>query len=330
MTERNFPEGTQKNYHEINRYADEGFHVNVYRSDIHSMQPPGRWLHDFHWHEELQFTLVQSGTLTMHAGSMTFQAKAGDILYINSGIIHAVTEMSEDGRYASLNFPYRLLSFIPGSRMDQDYVLPYTAGGRYSAFLIRPSADWELRIRGLLTDIVGYFEEHRVSGNEYTISAKIVCMWDLLIRNYQVENYSVPLNLLRQQRLQKILSFVYEHYMEDITAADLAKAASISVGECSRTFQTFLQTTPHQYLKNYRIQASVEMLRSDRSISEIARLVGYNQVSNYISTFKSIIGCTPAKYRKQLAADRDAGGTDRDESGTDGDAGSGQQIIWLS
>jgi AraC-like DNA-binding protein/mannose-6-phosphate isomerase-like protein (cupin superfamily) len=306
MSENNFPEGTQKDYHEVNRYTDDIFHVNVYRSDIHSMQPAGRWLHDFHWHEELQFTLVKSGTLTMHAGTMAFYAKEGDILYINSGIIHAVTEMSENGRYDSLNFPYRLLSFIPGSRMDRDYVLPYTAGGRYSAFLIHPAVDWEFRMRTLLTEIVGYFEEHSVSGNEYTISTKIVSMWDLLIRNYQVENSSVSLNLLRQQRLQKILSFVYEHYMEDITAADMAKAASISVGECSRTFQTFLRTSPHQYLKNYRIQASVEMLWSDRSISEIARMVGYNQVSNYISTFKSIIGCTPAKYRKQLAEEGDA------------------------
>ncbi|MFQ8843327.1 MAG: hypothetical protein ACLR8P_23160 [Clostridium fessum] len=44
--------------------------------------------------------------------------------------------MSEDGSYASLNFPYRLLAFFPGSRMDQDYVLPYTAGGKFSAFSI--------------------------------------------------------------------------------------------------------------------------------------------------------------------------------------------------
>ena len=37
----------------------------------------------------------------------------------------------------------------------------------------------------------------------------------------------------------------------------------------------------------------------DLPISQIAGLVGYNQVSNYIATFKRIIGCTPAQYRKQ-------------------------------
>ena len=55
---------------EINHYQDQDFPVNVYYSDIHSMQPPGRWLRDFHWHDELQFTLVLSGALTMQADNL--------------------------------------------------------------------------------------------------------------------------------------------------------------------------------------------------------------------------------------------------------------------
>ena len=110
---------------EINHYQDQDFPVNVYYSDIHSMQPPGRWLRDFHWHDELQFTLVLSGTLTMQVDNLSLPGQAGDLIFVNTSLIHAVTQMSEDGSYASLNFPYRLLAFFPGSRMDQDYVLPY-------------------------------------------------------------------------------------------------------------------------------------------------------------------------------------------------------------
>ena len=99
-------------------------------------KPPGRWLRDFHWHDELQFTLVLSGTLTMQADNLARPGQAGDLIFVNTSLIHAVTQMSEDGSYASLNFPYRLLAFFPGSRMDQDYVLPYTAGGKFSAFSI--------------------------------------------------------------------------------------------------------------------------------------------------------------------------------------------------
>lgn len=102
---------------EINHYQDQDFPVNVYYSDIHSMQPPGRWLRDFHWHDELQFTLVLSGTLTMQVDNLSLPGQAGDLIFVNTSLIHAVTQMSEDGSYASLNFPYRLLAFFPGSRM---------------------------------------------------------------------------------------------------------------------------------------------------------------------------------------------------------------------
>ena len=114
----------RKEFKELNRYQDSDFPVNVYYADIHSMQPPGRWLHDLHWHEELQFTLVVNGSLTMQADNSTIHAQKGDVVFVNSTVIHAVTELSEDGEYASLNFPFRLLSFFPGSRMDKDLILP--------------------------------------------------------------------------------------------------------------------------------------------------------------------------------------------------------------
>lgn len=285
--------------HEINQYQDLDFPVNVYYSDIHSMQPSGRWLHDFHWHDELQFTLVLSGTLTMQADNLSIQAKAGDLIFINTALIHAVTQMSEDGSYASLNFPCRILSFFPGSRMDKDSVLPYTVGGRLSAFSISPNEPWQMRMAQLLKEITDFFLSGQVQGNEYCICIKIVSLWHELISNFIPEAASVSVNLLRQQRLQRILSYIYEHYHEELQLSDLASAASISVGECCRIFQTILHTTPYGYLTNYRIQASVPLLSRDLSISQIAGFVGYNQVSNYIATFKKLIGCTPAQYRKK-------------------------------
>ena len=124
-------------------------------------------------------------------------------------------------------------------------------------------------------------------------------MWNLLISNFHSSGNSTSINLLRQQRLQSILLFIYAHYADDLQLSDLAASANISVGECCRIFQNILHTTPYGYLTNYRIQTSVSLLHRDLPISQIAGLVGYNQVSNYIATFKRIIGCTPAQYRKQ-------------------------------
>ncbi len=288
------------NYREINQYSDANFPVNVYYADVHSMQPPGRWLRDYHWHEELQFTLVFEGSLIMHADHAVIHAKKGDVVFINSAVIHAVMEMSEDAVYASLNFPFRLLSFFPGSRMDKDYVLPYMTGEQFPSYLIEAQKEWGHMISSALREITDIYSNHQVQGQEYSICVSIVAIWNLLIQNWRPSDAELSTNVVRKQRLQKMLTYIYEHYQEEITISDLAAVGNISVAECNRVFRDILHVTPYHYLKNYRIQASVSLLKGTRSVSEIATSVGYNQVSNYIATFKKIIGCTPAQYRKQL------------------------------
>lgn len=162
------------------------------------------------------------------------------------------------------------------------------------------------KISLFLREITDYFVSKQVQGHEYSICVMIVAMWNELISNYQSEEFNLSVNVLRQQRLQNILTYLYDHYQEDVQLGDLAKAGNISNAECCRIFQDILHTTPYNYLKNYRIQASVALLNSDLSVSEIAGRVGYNQASNYIATFKRIIGCTPAQYRKQQKNDLDA------------------------
>ena len=236
----------------------------------------------------------------MHADHAVIHAKKGDVIFINSAVIHAVMEMSEDGIYASLNFPFRLLSFFPGSRMDKDYVLPYTTGEYFPSYLIEPKHEWCSKISSALREITEIYSSHQVQGKEYSICVSIVSIWNLLIQNWSPNDSELSANVVRKQRLQKMLTYVYEHYQEEIAISNLAAAGNISIAECNRTFRDILHVTPYHYLKNYRIQTSVSLLNGTLSISEIAASVGYNQVSNYIATFKKIIGCTPAQYRKQL------------------------------
>ena len=45
----------------------------------------------------------------------------------------------------------------------------------------------------------------------------------------------------------------------------------MSVGHCGRLFMQVLQTTPHEYLINYRIKKSLELLGKEKTpISQIA------------------------------------------------------------
>ncbi len=288
-----------KNYHEINSYKDSLFPVEIYRVSEKGIFPFGRSLRDFHWHDELQFTLALHGSLTLQADARQYYLNEGDAAFINSGIIHTVISLSKDSEYTSLNFPYKLLSFFPGSRMEKEYVLPYVGGKCLPVLILRSETKSHKTALDILYEINALWNNPSDTQKEYIISTKITELWCALLSELSDKSKnSFSADLVRRQRLQLMLSFIYEHFSEDTALADIAEAANISIGECCRIFREHLQTTPHRFLTEYRIRKSVEMLSGELSVSEIAAHCGFNQTSNFISKFKSVMGCTPAQFRK--------------------------------
>lgn len=291
----------KKKYHEINQYKDTLFPLEIYHGNEKGTFPFGRGLQDFHWHDELQFTLAVHGSFTLQVDDRQYVLNEGEAAFVNSSMIHTVIQLSKGGDYASLNFPYKLLSFFPGSRMEKECVLPYVTGSCIPVVILRPEIEWQKSALDILQEIYAVWDSNSTVQREYLIAIKIVALWYILLPNLSDESKNTfPVDLIHRQRLQFMLSFIYEHFSEDIMLADIAGTAHISVGECCRIFREHLQITPYQFLTEYRIRKSLELLFGELSISEIARCCGYNQVSNYIAKFKSIMDCTPAQYRKQM------------------------------
>ena len=58
-----------------------------------------------------------------------------------------------------------------------------------------------------------------------------------------------------------------------------------------------------KYLNKLRIDHAQKMLaKGGRNISEIAADCGFNSISYFISTYRSIVGITPYKHLQQLKA----------------------------
>ena len=114
------------------------------------------------------------------------------------------------------------------------------------------------------------------------------------IKNKKTEN---P----KRKRIQIFLKYIEKHYSEQITLDTLANAAHVSKSECLRCFKDNLQTTPYQYLIDYRIyMATILLKNTELSIGDVADNVGFDQFSNFTKCFKERIKYTPREYRKKL------------------------------
>lgn len=289
----------KKLLHETNEYEDPTFPLGIYTVTKSGIYPAGRGFFDLHWHEELQITFVTKGSVKMQVNTKEYALEKGDAIIINRNLLHITTEITEDGEYISLDFPEKMLGFFPGSRMEQDFVLPYTNDYAFEAVLLNGEWNWQKEIVEKIQEVLAYFREGKQLSSTYLIAMRLTEIWFLLVKQLQEEKVVRKKSYVRkQERIQSMLHFIHENYMQDILLEDIAARGNVSVGECCRCFRQFVRKSPNQYLLECRLQKAAEMLKNtDIHITEVAYEVGFRDVSYFVAFFKKKMGMTPKEYR---------------------------------
>lgn len=290
-----------KKLHESNQYPDKLFPFEMYTVTRSKCIPHGRGFNNLHWHEELQFTLVTNGRVTIQINGDDYLLCSGEAIFINKGLLHVTTNISDNGKYVSFNFPEKLLCFFSESRMEYDYVQPYTDIFAFPTTVLSKKVDWQADILHVLWHLKQIHEGAKYFGWEYEVSCMITRIWFMLISHITLQNDSSYNKTLIQQheRIQLLISYIHQNYSSNISLADIAKAANISIAECSRCFRKIVHATPYNYLIEYRIKRSLDLLNTTSlTVTDIAIRVGFNHVNHFIQSFKKSKGVTPNEYRK--------------------------------
>ena len=284
---------------ESNLYENPSFPFAMFKINEKECIPPGPSYHYLHWHEDLQFTIVTKGSVSMMVNGENYNLKTNDAIFINSGLLHMTNHISPDGEYISFNFPTKILSIIYGSMLESDYVLHFTMNYNLPAILLKKDVLWQNKIINMLLDLYNFYSSSEVYAKEYETALRLQCIWLEFIRN--VKHYikiSSKTFLRKQEYMQTLLTFIHENYMVDINLKNISESAHVSQSECCRLFKNLLNTSPYEYLINYRINKSIDLLKeTNMSITEIATKVGFNDSSHFIQIFKKRTYKTPKKYR---------------------------------
>ncbi len=92
--------------------------------------------------------------------------------------------------------------------------------------------------------------------------------------------------------------FISAHYMNPITAHDIARAAGFSANHLSRKFLQVTGIGLHEYLVFVRLHhAAMELVTTDDSITVIALRNGFSSSNYFKDAFKRKYGVTPRQYR---------------------------------
>ena len=252
----------------------------------------------WHWHPEIEITYVQKGTMCYKVNNLVYHLKEGDIVFNNSGALHSGTmENQKDCSYIPVTFDSRLIYGFFQSTINSKYVDPVIQDSLLPAVCIDQSEPWHRQFREFLFRVIT-LDREKPEFYELDIIIYLQSMWRLLLEHITYEPQASRENSLEFDRIKKILSYIEENYKNRITLKDISGHIHLCESECTRLFKRHMNTTLFSFLQEYRIERSLEYLKTGEAISDVARVVGFEDSNYYSKVFTKIKGCSPREYRK--------------------------------
>ena len=124
-----------------------------------------------------------------------------------------------------------------------------------------------------------------------------------LRKNSSSELYaSVSLNH-SDTMLNILLNYMSDNITSQLTLSELAKYAGTNPVNVNRVFNLHLGCSPIRYFNRMKISLAKKYLREKNyNISQIAEMLGYNNVHYFSSQFKSLSGMSPTEYCASIKA----------------------------
>ncbi|MGD8190920.1 AraC family transcriptional regulator [Brevibacillus ginsengisoli] len=102
------------------------------------------------------------------------------------------------------------------------------------------------------------------------------------------------------QQIQRVIDYVEEQLMEELSLRDLAKVAGFSDYHFHKVFVAIMGTPVMDYVRKRRLaNAAYQLSHSNIRILDIAFDHGFQSVETFIRAFKRLFDVTPSEYRKR-------------------------------
>lgn len=252
-----------------------------------------------HWHERTEILYILKGGFRAYINGIQHTGDQGDIITINTGLIHGFFDPSPGTYVRIFQFGLEIVSEALVEIHNRDIQRPVFSRRP----LITPSLGGTIytRMERLLMEM---YEEYRQKkpGFRLIIKSRLYELAAMFLRDIPAEQplrgkpYGKKNNT---QHLERIFSLMLENFDNpDFTLEDAAKGAGLSKYHFSRYLKEQTGQGFHDHLTRIRLrQAEKELIESGRPVTDIAYLCGFQSLATFNRLFKAYTGACPSAYR---------------------------------
>ncbi|GMK40984.1 AraC family transcriptional regulator [Paenibacillus sp. CCS19] len=276
--------------------ADPALPINVFHTTFRHV--------DFlrlHWHEHFELIHIEQGEAAYQISGRTVIARPGDMLFINSGELHAASLTNADSPATICTIVFNPSMLSLKEPYISDIVAPYTTGLSLIANEFRRAEAIYPQLFHTFALLADEFNAKR-PGFELAVRAYCQLLFTWLSRDYTVTKRSdseVEMLRVKNDRFKELFTYLEQHDMERVTVEHAAAIVHMSVYHFCRIFKQITGQTFIQFMNLNRInKAERLLLQTSMSITEIAAEVGCRSINSFSKLFRQIKGISPRDVRR--------------------------------
>jgi len=249
------------------------------------------YLEQAHHHIEYEIFYLDEGSVEFGIEDSITNAKAGDVIFMQPGTKHYVKKINNtEYHYYAMVFDSSVLG------KEGEPVRNTLDSIRVSRFIKLPEELLE-KFR-----MVSQIQKEKTFGHELMVKSVLFDIIAYVLYSKQFVEISNNMGAEQSHSVNAIdvtLSYIREHYRENISLNDVLKITSYSKSHFIRLFKKNMGMNLTDYINKYRIEKScLDLIYTSKNVTEIATENGFNTVQYFSKTFKNYMKCTPKQYQK--------------------------------
>lgn len=265
--------------------------LNFYLIKDHEYVRPHK-LSNMHYHSEFELIYVKKGCINFYINRDECKVCEGNVIFVNSNIIHR-TECTENNTFNII------LQFK--NPVDSTHLLKYLSGfikkSRVPYYLFG-NDDSDTAV--LINFIENILEEKKAKGNSYKsfINGYLHLIVALMQRKKILPDSTEIVKREEINKFSSLFTYIDENYSNHITLHELSELMHLNEAYLCRIFKEATGSTVTEYINYVRIHKATKMLKSDKTLSEIAYECGFSSLTYFNRVFKKHRKYSASVYRK--------------------------------
>jgi AraC-like DNA-binding protein len=263
---------------------------------------------EYHYHDFNKILIFISGNVNYLIEGKAYKLKPWDILLISNKEVH-MPVIDPDETYERIIIWVNSDFMEKHNNTDCNLLTCFEMASRENFSLLRLNPPFFKSIKPVLLQL-----EESCRSDEFgsrILKNSLFLQLIVYLNRYfkDMEKSSIQSDIIFDENIGKILSYINDHLNEDLSIENLSSIFFMSKYYLMHWFKKQTGYSIHSYILQKRLIMANELIKSGMPAIEVCALSGFGDYSSFVRAFKKAFGLSPKNYFKSFPSRQTTGDT---------------------